>query len=569
MIRTSIAVVLSSMMLLPLYGQKRILTLEEDFNMNPGWEGVNNRVDCDDCPKITQDFGWMPTNNNGDGNGEIGGTIWRSTTPAYYAMPLGQSLSFKEAHSASGNISIRAPEGESFGFYFGFFGAERQGWRVWSSNGVRIADIIDGKARLHQDYKTGAAKGAILNPHFTIPADGSVHTWELKYEPDISVGDYEWANELLPTLFQGNESIRTDTVLVRYKKIDPDMTKEKLLDMLMDARDKGLVDEWYRKSQYHIWNKEKDPETIKGKITLTFDGEAVSYFLIPGHQEEPAAINRFGIWNMQIYTGSMEFSMSNLVVNGHKVDLTSDPYWEGLNNRESFLERDFHSRHNYGYTQTNWAGQSFGEIGGRFYGTEVADPLQGFYATDIGKLTLNDPIIFSGKLCFVEGAVDGRMLLGYFNKKEKMADIEGEYKGNPPHQFLGFEVLDQTRYGYNMGLVCSPSQDISFEVRGPIMIPDRIQRPFVFEYDPDAGVAGRLTMTFSDETWSQDLTKEQRKVGSKFDRFGLLNPRKGGKYVDVYIDDLKYSSRRAKNKVKKHEQKTVFVPYPPEGRLYK
>ena len=82
------------------------------------------------------------------------------------------------------------------------------------------------------------------------------------------------------------------------------------------------------------------------------------------------------------------------------------------------------------------------------------------------------------------------MLIGYFNKKEKLADIKGEYKGNPPHQYLGLEVMDKTREGYNFTAVCSPQQDISFEERGPIYIPDRIPREFSFDYNPDEGVAG-------------------------------------------------------------------------------
>ncbi len=543
--------------------------ITENFDEDPGWENFNNRVDCSDCPEITQDFGWAPTNNNGDGTGELGGTIWRSTTPAYYAMPLGKPLTFKEPFSASGKISVREAEKESFGFYLGFFNAERQGWRVWSSCGARIAAMKGGKARWHLDYKTGQAAGAILNPDLEIPGDGSVHTWEMKYEPDITVADYEWPDERLKNYFPpGGTNIHTDSILVRFQKDDPSMTKEKLLELLFDARDKGLVDDWYRKGRYHLWDLEKEPEKIKGKITFTFDGESVSYFLIPGHQEHPAAINRFGIWNMQIYTGSMEFYISDLVVNNKKIDLSQDPKWQGMNNRETFVERDFHSRHNYGYTQTNWAGETPGEIGGRFWGTEVLDPLHSYYAVDIGSLTLEDPIHFSGSINFPEGAVDGRMLMGYFNKKEKLADIQGEYKGNPPHQYLGIEVMDQTRYGYSFAAVCSPRQDKSFENRGPTYIPDRIRREFSFDYNPDEGEAGRITVTLGDETFTSDLTKEQREIGSTFDRFGLLNPRKGGKYVDVYVDDLKYSSRKSKDKVEQHKQEIINVPYPPWGRLY-
>jgi hypothetical protein len=59
-------------------------------------------------------------------------------------------------------------------------------------------------------------------------------------------------------------------------------------------------------------------------------------------------------------------------------------------------------------------------------------------------------------------------------------------------------------------------------------------------------------------------------MGSIFDRFGILNPRKGGKYVDVYIDDITYVVKRPKDFVPvHHKQKIVEVPYPPDGRLYK
>lgn len=549
-----------------------IISISENFDKNPGWENYNNWVEAIVPPVITQDFGWAPTNNNGDGPGEIGGTIWRSTTPAYYAMPLGKALDFKDAFSASGKLSIIAPEKEPFGFYLGFFNAERQGWRVWSSCGARIGKMsndVEGEARWHLDYKTGEANGAILNSDQSIPGDGSVHTWEMKYEPEICVADYKWLDERVPKYFpQPALNIHTDTILTRMQKDVPEMTKERLLEILFDARDKGIVDNWYRKGKYHLWDIEKNPEQIKGKITFTFDGVSSSYFLIPGDQEMPATIDRFGFWNMQIYTGSMEFYASDLVVNGQKIDLSQDPHWQGLNNHITFEEKDFHSRHTFAYTQTNWAGENPGEIGGRVWGTEVKDPLNGYYATDIGELTLEDPIQFSGNIIFTEGAVDGRMLIGYFNKKEIISPIEGEYKGNPPHQYLGLEVMDQTRYGYNLTAVCSPRQNIATENRGPIYIPDRIVRPFVFDYDPNAGEAGRITCTLGEETWITDLTIEQRKMGSKFNRFGLLNPRKGGKYVDVYFDDLTYSSRKPKSEVEWHKQEIIKVPYPAWGRQY-
>ena len=158
------------------------------------------------------------------------------------------------------------------------------------------------------------------------------------------------------------------------------------------------------------------------------------------------------------------------------------------------------------------------------------------------------------------------MLFGYFNKNEYIKKINGEYKGDPPPQFLGLEVLDQTRYGYNFSAVCSPQKDIATAHRGPIYIPDRIRRNFTFEYVPNKGDDGRITVILGEDKFEVDLTAEQRKMGSTFDHFGLLNPRKGGKSVDVYIDDIEYLTRNSDtNNV---EQKYTKVPYPAWGRKY-
>jgi len=548
--------------------EKSFVKIFENFDRDPGWEGFNNRVQCSDCPSITQDFGWKSANITGGGPGEIGGVIWRSTTPAYYAMPIGP-FSFKDKLSASGKIAVKAIPGKGFGFYIGFFNSERQGWRVWSSCGFRIGEVRFNRARFYLDYKTGEAAGAILNPDLEIPIDGTVHTWDLVYDRDTGISE-TWPDPRLPMFLDSTQSLHEDEVFKRAKKIDPSITKEKLDQMLFKARDLGLVDDWYRKGLYHVWSIEKDASKMKGKISFKFDDNPpVSYFLLPGHREAISDIDRFGIYNMQIYHGSMEFYVADLIVNGKEIDLSQDPYWEGLNNQVTFIQEDFHAKQDFGYCQTNWAGTGPGEIGGWFWGTEVIDPLHSFYAVDIGELTLEDPISFSGWINFVEGAVDGRMLLGYFNREARIADIEGEYKGNPPHQFMGIEVMDQTRVGYNFTAVCSPRQDKSFEIRGPVYIPDRIKRPFSFHYDPQKDEAGQITVTLNQDTFSVNLTPEQRKMGAIFNRFGLLNPRKGGKYVDVYLDDLTYVVCYPEGyQPEKYEQKVVKVPYPELGRKY-
>ena len=162
-------------------------------------------------------------------------------------MPIGKSISLNEPFSASGKISVIAPEKEGFGFYLGFFNSERDGWRLWSSCGARIGRLskdVEGAARWHLDYKTGNAAGATLNPDLAVPCDGSVHTWEMKFEPDVTVADSKWPHEKLPDyLPMDGTDIHTDSILVKFQIDEPSMTKGKLLELLLEARNSGLVDD--------------------------------------------------------------------------------------------------------------------------------------------------------------------------------------------------------------------------------------------------------------------------------------------------------------------------------------
>ena len=77
--------------------QGQLTQVHQDFSKDPGWEWKNNRIVAQDPPTVKQDFGWAPTNHTGSGGpGKIGGRIWRSVTPAYYALPLNRPLSFKD-----------------------------------------------------------------------------------------------------------------------------------------------------------------------------------------------------------------------------------------------------------------------------------------------------------------------------------------------------------------------------------------------------------------------------------------------------------------------------------------
>src|SRR5690348_14990293 len=96
---------------------QELTTIRQSFDQDPGWEAVNNRIRASDPPTVKQDFGWSPSKG-------IGGVVWQSTTPSYYAMPIGKALSFKDKFSASGKISFPGSGKADGTAYIGFFNHE-------------------------------------------------------------------------------------------------------------------------------------------------------------------------------------------------------------------------------------------------------------------------------------------------------------------------------------------------------------------------------------------------------------------------------------------------------------
>src|SRR6266478_4425977 len=106
MIRGILAVLVLSLLPLKVVAEDGLIQVHQDFSKDPGWEWKGNRVLAQDPPIVKQDFGWAATNFTGAGPGEIGGTIWKSRTPAWYALPLNRLLSFKDKFSFSCRIAF-------------------------------------------------------------------------------------------------------------------------------------------------------------------------------------------------------------------------------------------------------------------------------------------------------------------------------------------------------------------------------------------------------------------------------------------------------------------------------
>ncbi|MCA9433315.1 MAG: hypothetical protein KC940_22545, partial [Candidatus Omnitrophica bacterium] len=530
------------------------------------------RLTCVDCPEVIQDFGYSETEHTGRGSGEIGGRVQNSADPAYYALPIGKPLSFKDSFSASGKLTVNHI-GLRGVAYIGFFNPEYHTWRVWSSMAFRIWEE-DMVGQIMFDWMAGDWQARGAETAILLDPDGKVHNWSFKYEPDIQV-DPVWKDKLLekhiteetgngrPYELQGEEFI-----LERARKDDPALTAGTLHERLLSLRDQGLVEYFHRHGQ-HRWWKRPHPEDSHGRITLAVDDETPYVFWMDETvRNAPTEMTHFGLFNIHRYGEWMEVYLGDLTVNGERIELNQDPKWEGKNNRVQYTETSFQSMSDYGYCQTNWAGESPGEVGGLFWRTEPQDPNFSYYGADVGELTLDDPISFSGSIYFLNGMSDAAAYFGYFNSKDQIQSLS---KGGDKtmENRMGLQFADASSIGYRLRPTLNTSQGDRAENAGPIFTPNKERHRFTFEYDPKAnnGV-GAAVMTLDGESYPFDLTPRQREEGAVFDRFGFANVRGGGNSVEVYFDDVGYTAREGK--LKKFEQEVIPAPYPKEsgGRKY-
>jgi len=551
-----------------------LLQVTNHFDTDPRWEGVNNRVQAQNPPTRKQQFGWRRP--AGTTNGTIGGIVWRSRTPAWYGMKVGP-FSFDDALSASGTITLD-PRRQRSGAYFGFFNHRRQEWRPWSSIAARVGDTrreADGSltADFTLDYMSAGWKAGGYTVG-RIAVDGQLHQWSFTYEPNVTVAS-TWPHPKLKE-WLGDKRVPEEALLATARNEGTDMTLAQLRELLEEAEYCGLI-------EFHVrrgvgWEIRAKPQEVKGRIVCRLnDGPRQTHFLNRAVREEELVLDRFGLFNFQLAGDEIELNLSSLRVNGQKIDLSKDPAWEGKNNELEFIEHDFHAKQDFGFSPTHHAGKSPGEIGGMFWRTEPVDPLHAYYADEIGMLTLEDPLMFSGQIAFVAGGTDAGMAFGYFNSTNQMTEFkleQGGEAGAPLPNTLLVAIEGPTRIGYYFSAqLCPADRARNSHSDGPIFVPDAQRHSFTCKYDPeDNGGSGRITLTLDGKQYTHNLTQEQRKAGAYFDRFGLLNMRRGGKYVEVYLDDLAYTVRNTSEEQgrapRRHEQRIVTVPYPEGGRKY-
>ena len=136
-------------------------------------------------------------------------------------------------------------------------------------------------------------------------------------------------------------------------------------------------------------------------------------------------------------------------------DFSTDPNWDGSNNRKTYRTAEAAGVQNFGFSNTNVAGgAAAGEIGGTLWRTE--GPVAS-YADPVGPLTLKDHLVARGKVAFPVGSPDSGMLFGWFNSKT-VNQKDGL------RDFVGVRIEGPTRVGHYFAPLVAGSDGIAGKI---------------------------------------------------------------------------------------------------------
>jgi hypothetical protein len=246
-----------------------------------------------------------------------------------------------------------------------------------------------------------------------------------------------------------------------------------------------------------------------------------------------------------------------------------DPGWDGHNNR-IVPERIPTVTQDFGYSKTNFAGKTAGELGGQI--TRASEPA--YYADKIGPVTLDDRLSASGTFALTKTTASGGIFFGFFRAEQPGA-------GGRPISSLGLD-MDSERSGARLAVRLITGRNQSCGTFVTPFLPGKF-RPtpirndgtryrWTLDYDPEgAGGRGQFKFTFHGDApkpgefsgsdipashkeearrrfpdvtdFSVDLPEGFRKQGTTFDHFGLMNMMKPGGSMTAYFDDLHYLGR--------------------------
>lgn len=452
----------------------------EHFDKDPHWEGRNNRPNPLRTRPVRQDFGYRPADAN-NAESAIGGFITPSSVAAYYAKPL-PKLTLNDTLSASGTLLL--PKGRAH-LLLGFFNSHSVNeWRTPNSLVIRL----QGRGDVFYAY--------------------------------VEYATQKWR--------AGGDSPGGFATLK-----DPVTGRAQLKGFPADA--------------LYKWSLQYDPMANRGdgSFRVTIGDEEAVCNLSPGHKADGATFDRFGLLNIiKSADDGGEIWLQSVTVNGKTEDLRKAPCWEAAGNHKAYRTTEVRPYGDFGYSPTNFAGGKQGELGGLVFRGDCRDQASmACYGDKLSPLTLDKPLVASGKVSLRRGVSDSTMLIGFYNAKESMT-VTPSQKFGCPNAFWGVAIEGPSSEGFYFYPACrvlEGFQVVSNSTDRPHILPDGAVHTWSLTYTPKPEGGGKIVVTLDEKSVNLEVDMRASQAKTIFDRFGIITTWVDGNGQRVYFDDLTYS----------------------------
>ncbi|MEZ6071815.1 MAG: hypothetical protein R3C10_16525 [Pirellulales bacterium] len=292
----------------------------------------------------------------------------------------------------------------------------------------------------------------------------------------------------------------------------------------------------------HDWSLTFDPAGGEGFGEMTFRIDDQEYRIAMREEDraDNAVLDHFGIWNQETTGGEVEFWLDDLTVNGESLAFDTDPKWEGSGNRAEFVERVVRPFHDFGRAPADV------DLPGAVGGIIFRDESPAYYAAPVGPFSLDTPLRALGTISLRGAGADSAVYIGWFDSETKRHNDVPENEKRQ-RNYLAALVEGPSRVGHYFRAGYATADGSGRNDReGPILPADGSLHHWSIEYDPAGGDGlGTITTTLDDASQTMTLGEGDRKRAATLDRFGLFNGQAGGWHVDVYVDELEFTSQAA------------------------
>lgn len=300
----------------------------------------------------------------------------------------------------------------------------------------------------------------------------------------------------------------------------------------------------------HTWFLRYDPQGHGGGGTITarLDDDTLTVNLDSGHKADGAAFDRFGLLNVaKHYDQGGEVWIDDVTINGKTEPFSTEPDWEGFQNRRAYNTPDIRPYFDFGYSRTHHAGGiAAGELGGRVFRGDGRDPKKmACYGDRVGSLSLRAPLKASGTVCLLRAVSDSDTLIGFFHSEHSFESGSSDAIATPP-DFVGIAIGGPSREGFYFApLYRLHGTERQSASQGPHILPDAKPRRWSMDFVPEGkDRAGRIIVKLADQTTVLDLPRGLSRRDIHLNRFGLITTHTDGNGQFVYFDDLEYTCRQ-------------------------